>query len=549
MQQNPYFRFLRSWSALILIGIVVSVVATHYALGERVSLYRATSTMQVGRLLDEKSPQQNDLAVAERLIPAYREKARRDPVLEATIDELDLAVTANDIRSRMLVIAVPQTQLIDIQIIDSDPEIAAAIANEIARQIVEQSPDPGADEESLQFIQSQLADLQAKISDAQAEAEEINSDILELASAAQVFEAQQRIELLNIQIDAWQLTYGSLLSSANPGQSNIVRVVSDATPPSQPIPTQASLYYGLAVVVGGGLSTLLALGLSTLGRNLRHPNEVSALAEGVPVVPIPRYRIPVDGMPVALRDPDSSATSSYRILRNTLRVRQLDQGHLTLAVTSSRTGEGKTTTVANLGVALANSGLSVLLVDANLRNPELDQVLGLDGETGFADLLLGDVTLDTVRQPTDHPNLTVIGAGIVPVHYTDLLSSTRLSSLVAELSESADVVIFDTPALFQEQESQLLARLVNGVLVIAEAGRVSGADLEKTLDNLERADASVIAIALNKTHERRWSLDRLPWSRDARLRERAAAQRQRHMRPEHLEQQPHDARHVHSAAD
>lgn len=549
MQKDPYVRFLRSWFPLILLGVVVALVATNVALQDRVPLYQATSTIQVGRLLDERNPTQNDLAVVERLIPAYEEMAHRDPVLVAVSESLDLSMTADDIRWRILTVPVPQAQLIDIKVVDADPVVAAAIANEVARQVVLQSPEPTLEDTSYAFIQTQLDDLQKKILEAEEDVAEGEAELQTLTSAAQVFETQGRLDLLNAQIDTWQQTYARLLASAEPGHSNIVRIAGEAFPPSQPMSSATGLYYGLAAVVGGGLATLLALGLSTLGRAIGDPREISALTGSFPVVTIPRYKVPAGGVPIALKDPDSVATSAYRILRNTLRARHDGQEHVTLSITSSRPGEGKTTTVANLGIALANSGLSVLLVDANLRNPELDQLLGLDGTTGFADLLLDDVTLDSVRQTTAHPNLRVVGAGTVPALYTDLLSSVKLRSLVSELSRSADVVIFDTPAIFQERESQLLAQHMDGVLVVAEAGRVNGHELEETLDILERAGATVMAIALNKTRESRWSLDRLPWSRESRMRVRAEEHRKRHMRGRRVDQRSADPGQIHSTAD
>jgi capsular exopolysaccharide synthesis family protein len=548
VQQNLYFRFLRSWSALILLGIVVSVIATNYSLSQREPLYRATSTIQVGRLLDDKSPSQNDLVVIERLIPAYGETAQRDPVLQATSDSLGISMSPDDIRSLMLVTAVPQTQFIDIQIVSADPMLSAAIANEVARQIVLQSPDNTPEDASPAFIQSQLEDLQVKILQAQEEAAEIDRQVLELTSAAQVFEAQERRKLLGTQIEVWQQTYATMLAAAEPAHSNVVQIASNATPPSQPIPIQTNLYYGLAIVVGGGLATILALGLSALGRNLSDPREIAALAGSAPVVSVPRYRRSRGSGPIALREPDSVATGAYRVLRNTLLVQHREQGGLAIAVTSSKAGEGKTTTVANLGVALANSGLSVLLVDANLRNPELDQLLDVDGTVGFSDLLLGAASVESVRQPTQHPRLWVVGSGTVSDHYTDLLSSVILGAHVDDLSATADVVLFDTPAIFQEQECQLLARHVDGVVVIAEAGRVRGDDLEKTLQSLKSADATVMAIVVNKIRHRQWSTDSLPWSRNRRLRARAEEHRKRHMR-EDAKPDSIDAEHIPSTAD
>lgn len=550
MQSNPYLEFLRAWFLVILLGIAVAGYATHQALQEREPLYRATATLQVGRLLDDRSPNQNDLAVIERLIPVYGELARRDHVLNASSETLQTGIPAADLRSMMHVVAIPQTQLIDIQFVTNNPELSAALANEVARQVVLQSPGTDTDQTtSPSFIGVQLVDLQQKITSAQEELAEIDTRILTLTSAAEVFDAQERRTLLLAQVDSWQQTYATLLSSAEPTHSNIVRIANTAIVPVTPLPNQVVLYYGLAVVAGAGLATLLSLGLSMLGRNLRTTREVRDLGLQLPVIGVPRYKISQDGVPVAQRDPDAPATSAYRVLRNTFMVRHSDHERIAVAVTSTRPGEGKTTTVANLGITLANSGLKVLLVDANLRNPELDVVLGMETTAGFSDLLLGEATIDRVWQPSAHHNLAIIGAGSVPVHYTDLLSSVILSHLVSDLTQHADIVIFDTPALMQEQESQLLAQHVHGVLVIAEAGRVNGQDLQTTLDNLERASATVLAIVLNKMRVRRFNTAQFRWSREARLEAQARARQKERVRKTHVEPHIADIPQYHSASD
>lgn len=549
MTRNPYFRFLRSWFWLIGLGIIVAAIATHLALDDRQSLYETTATLQVGRSLQNKNPSQNDLAVIDRLVPAYGEMAQRDNVLNEVIKELGLPMSAADVRARLHIVAVPRTQLIDIHVVDANPELAAMIANEIARQVVLQSPEATNDDATSQFIQSQLVDLQVKISDAQARSTALQEQILTLTNAAEVFDAQERLAVINAQIDTWQQTYATLLQRVEPSNANVIQVVSDASGTAVTVPVQTTAYYGLGIVSGAGLGTLLALSLSLIQRSIRKPDDLGVVTGDIPIVSVPRYHGGRDGSLIMLSSPDAAPASTYRILRNTIQTRKPGEGKTTLAVTSSRIGEGKTTTAANLGVALANSGLFVILVDANLRNPELDHRFGVFSHVGFSDLLLGSCTVQSALQPTEHANVWVVGAGTVPPNYTDLLSSNRLGSLVERLSSEADVVIFDTPAIMEEQESQLLARHVDGVLLIVESGREASEEVRATIEVLQQVDAQVLTIVLNKTRESRLQTSNLPWTREARIRSRAERNRMRRLQGIHIDGPDRDARQTEHPAD
>jgi capsular exopolysaccharide synthesis family protein len=282
------------------------------------------------------------------------------------------------------------------------------------------------------------------------------------------------------------------------------------------------MYYGLAAVLGTGLATLLALGLGMLNSVVGATEDLRELEGETPIAPIPRYRVPPKSTPIAFVAPGSEATAAYRVLRNSLQANGLESEHFTLAVTSSRSGEGKTTTTANLGITLANAGRKVILVDSNFRNPELGHLFDIQSAIGLSDLMLGDRTLGQVIRATKHPNLQIIPSGSIPPNYLDLLSSRVIDVIVNDVAAEADIVLFDTPAVSEEQESLLLAKAVSGVLVVAEARHVRADELQRSLGLLRRADARVIAIVLNKARSPRVTRASLPWSRESRMRLRAA---------------------------
>jgi non-specific protein-tyrosine kinase len=513
------------WYWLLALGAIVALGATWYALSDRQPLYRATATIQIGRAIQEKNPEQNDLAITERLVPAYAELAKRDPVLVAVSETLGISLSPDEIRARLLITPVWSTQLVDIQVVDVDPTRAAAIANEIARQIALQSPNPTPEDANQTFIEQQLKDLQLKITDGQSRILTLQGDIAVMTTASEIADAQERLGTLQAQVDAWQTSYATLLASAEPSNTNIVEVVSNATAPSAPIASSDMLYYALAMVIGVGLAALMALALGLLNGVIQRAEDVEQITGNASVVTIPRYRVPRGHLPVVLAKPDSPATAAYRVLRNVLQANGLDRSKVSLVVTSSRSGEGKTTTVANLAVAVANTGRRVILVDANFRNPELGKLFGLSSAVGFSNLMMGDTLLDKALQRTRHPKLRVITSGSIPPNYADLLSSAPIGNIADTLATMADVVLYDTSAVVEEQEALLLAKSTTGVLVIAEARRVKAADLENTLELLRHSDVGFISVVLNKTRVRRLTTELLPWSRAARLEARARRHR------------------------
>lgn len=523
--RNPYVEFVLRWYWLLALGAILALGATWYARSDRQDLYRATATVQIGRAIQEKNPQQNDLAITERLVPAYAELAKRDPVLLAVRDTLGINLSPDEMRARLLITPVPATQLVDIHVVDVDPARAAAMATEIARQLALQSPNTAPEDSNQAFIEQQLTDLRAKITDGQTRISNVQTEIGTMTRAADISEAQQRLTILQAQVDAWQNSYTTLLEAAEPSNTNIVEVVSQATVPSLPIPSSDTLYYGLALVIGLGMAALMALALGLLNGVVQRAEDVEQITGNASVVTIPRYRVPRNHSPVAFEKPDSPATAAYRVLRNVLHADGLDQSRVSMVVTSTRQGEGKTTTIANLAVAVANTGRKVILVDANFRNPELGKLFGLRSAVGFSNLMLGDSLLETALQRTKHPKLLVIPSGKIPPNYADLLSSTRMGMIADTLSKMADVVLYDTSAVQEEQESLLLAKSTTGVLVIAEARRLKSDDLEQTLALVRKSNVGFISVVLNKTRVRRFSVDRLPWSREARLLARATRHR------------------------
>jgi capsular exopolysaccharide synthesis family protein len=156
-----------------------------------------------------------------------------------------------------------------------------------------------------------------------------------------------------------------------------------------------------------------------------------------------------------------------------------------------------------LAIALANSGWKTILVDANLYNPGLHQLFGVDLDIGLSTILNEDSSVKEALHQTQYPGLQFMSAGPILPNFADVLSPMRFARVIDELKPEADIVLVDTPAMLQEQEAVVIARELDGVLVVVEAGRVQPVELEATLDILSRSNAHIIGIVLNKVRTSR----------------------------------------------
>jgi polysaccharide biosynthesis transport protein len=172
-----------------------------------------------------------------------------------------------------------------------------------------------------------------------------------------------------------------------------------------------------------------------------------------------------------------------------------------ILVTSPRPKAGKTTTVANLGISLAEIGRRVLLIDGDLRRPRLGKLFGLQFATGLSDALIdggsGTITLDSVIRTSPVPGLSVLPGGSEPANISKLLHSTYLDSLIETARSEYDFVLIDSPPMMGMADARLLSRNADGVILISRAGETSPEQLGEARERLADDGTPVIGTILN----------------------------------------------------
>jgi succinoglycan biosynthesis transport protein ExoP len=278
-------------------------------------------------------------------------------------------------------------------------------------------------------------------------------------------------------------------------KTNNVRILDLALVPVVPfspnVPKAVALAFGVALLLGIGLALLL----ESLDNTVKTQDDIEkhagltflGIIPSIDVDEKPRgsKKEPTEtgtgtGAGAATRDmfvlsnPRSSVAECCRSIRTNLLFMSPDKPARTLLITSAGPVEGKTTVAVNMAVTLAQSGLRVLLVDTDMRRPRLHRALGVpNGSEGISKAIVGEADVKGLIRTTDVPNLYLLPCGATPPNPAELLHSQRFKHIVSVLGEAFDHVIFDSPPVGVVTDAAILARLTDGTVLVAKAGRTS----------------------------------------------------------------------------
>jgi tyrosine-protein kinase len=277
-------------------------------------------------------------------------------------------------------------------------------------------------------------------------------------------------------------------------------VAGDAALPSSPSSPHKTLNAALGLALGLILGVGIAFLREMLSDELRGRADFEEHA-GVPVLAvIPKvasWRRKSDAKLITLDQPKSVVSEAYRTLRTSILFSAMQRGLHTIMVASANAGEGKSTTAANLAVVLADSGKRVVLISADLRKPRLHRFFGLETEPGLSNALAGESTVWDTLQAPQVENLRVMVSGPVPARPTELLQSEAMGELVADLRDVSDFVIIDTSPILPVADALVLAPLVDGILLVADASITTRSAVTHTRELLDQVDARLVGAVFN----------------------------------------------------
>jgi capsular exopolysaccharide synthesis family protein len=272
--------------------------------------------------------------------------------------------------------------------------------------------------------------------------------------------------------------------------------VEDAAVPTSPTSPNVPLNVILGLVLGLVVGIAAAILRQTLDTRIRNERDVEQISD-VPIVGGIAFDPKAHQRPLIVQsDPRSPRAESFRTLRTNLQFLDVGDKTKSFVVTSSIDSEGKSTTGANLAIALADAGARVLLIDADLRRPSIAEYMGLEGAVGLTDLLIGRAELVDALQPWGKGQLYVLPAGKIPPNPSELLGSQTMEKLISLFEQEFDYVLFDAPPLLPVTDAAILAKNTGGALLVIAAGRTNKNQLKGAISALKNVDARVSGLIL-----------------------------------------------------
>jgi len=498
---KDYFSLVWRWAWLIVLGIVVAGVGAYLVSNNTTPVYRASS-----RLLIDEAPGSNagndysQVLFEQRLAQTYVEILTTTPILEETIERLDLPFTAGQLRGKITVSAPQDTQIIVISVEDTDKARTAAIANTLGEVFISENQA----RDSLRYADP-IANWQSRMTEIGDTIQSLETEINNL-SGAESAEDLAILSRLETQLNEAQIRYTEAFNNLNQLQidqakesSNVVPI-EPATTPTIPIRPRTMTNTLLAMVVGGMIAVGIIFLIEYLDDSIKSPEQI---LEDTGLTTLGAIAsIKADALPQTLvtqlapRDPISEA---YRVVRTNLSFSAVDEGLHSILITSSSPGEGKSTTAANLAVVMAQTGKKTILVDSDLRRPVQHKIFETSNNFGLTTAVLdSESPVLQHLQDTQIPHLRIMSSGPIPPNPAELLSSQRMGQVVQQLQEEADIVIFDTPPVLTVADASILGASVSGCLLVVDTGKTRRNTFIGATERLQRTGGNIFGAVLNK---------------------------------------------------
>lgn len=504
-----YARVLWHWSWLIILCTVLAGGAAYVVSILSVPVYQAATTLLIDEARNPNASYQ-DLLTSERIARTYAELMRRETTLSKVAEQfgIDVAVL-DDALTAINVTPIRDTQLIKIEIEGTSPQLVSAVADTLPLVFIADINEVQTQRfaESKKSLEQQLNTLGNQVELKQIEVDELGK--------SRTAEEEVRLGQLRNELAQYQNSYANVLRSYEELRLTEVQsvdsvvVVEKARIPDSPIRPRILINVLLAMIVGGMLALGIIFLIEYLDDRVKTPQDLQKVINtpilgAIAQIPGSGGRQKNDELSrqnslITASQPRHPITEAYRSLRTSLQFSSIDDTLHSMLVTSATPGEGKTTTAANLAVVLAQSGRSVILVDADIRKPQQHKVFELPKSPGLTDAMVATNTpLAFFLRETEVPNLRIMTSGKEAPNPAELLGSKRMKQLIESLRAEAEVLVFDAPPLLAVTDAQILASDVQGVLLVVNTEKTPRAVVVRAAEALMRGNGRLFGAVLNR---------------------------------------------------
>lgn len=435
MELRDYLRILhRNWVFILSLTILGAAAGFGWS-ALKTPTYEATTELYVS-VRSGDSAVVGELAqgtnYARQAVTSFVDVVGSAIVLDRVIDDLDLDVTSAQLARNVSASVNLNSVILSATVVDEDPERAASIANSVGQNFAD-------------VVINQLEKPEG--------------------------EAASLVRIETIQ--------PALVPTA-------------ASSPNTGLNITLGLLLGLAAGIG------FAVLRTVLDTRIHSTHDIEQVTDkpvlgGIAFDPETRTR-PL----IVHADPMNPRAESFRTLRTNLQFVDVDQAERakSFVITSAGPSEGKSTTTANLAIALAETGARVALVDGDLRLPTIAAYMGIEGGVGLTDVLIGQAELSEVLQRWGRGKLFVLPAGRIPPNPSELLGSQAMHKMLATLAEAFDYVLIDAPPLLLVTDAAVVSKFTSGALMVAASGSTKKPQLEGAVKALDAIGSRLLGVVV-----------------------------------------------------
>lgn len=462
-----------------------------------------------------------------------RELMLSDDVFAVAAANLQITVPEiNDLAEELEVDFVPDSDVLRLAAVNSDPQLATDLANAVSNAYVAET-----ESRETGFFDVRISSLEAEIQSITSEIETLDTELSGLATeraTAAALPAEDptratQLTAIDAQRSATQTSKQQLIVAQRSAENELrelrtdlntravsAELISPARVPEEVQGLSRNVATALGSLLGLSFGVAAAFVLARLDRRARSQSDIE-LALGQRVL----SSIPSFGLGLADSKGDAAlvmadasrssktmrAAEAFRRLRTSVGFLSNTGDTKTFLLSSAFPGEGKSTVCANLGLAFAQSGKQTAIVSADLRRPSLEALFGVDVQEGLSQWLGGDDDVDLLVDLPQHERLFMVPAGPMAMNSSELLGSDRFDVLIQELEGNFDVVLVDSPPVLATADTGATSKHVDGVIIVVDSRRTETDQLTQVRADLERAGSRLIGAVLNRERQRR----ALPW--------------------------------------
>lgn len=497
MELRLYAIILKRWWWLIVLGMILAAGSAYIVFSMQSPVYRASSKLLINQAPSEGVSEYTAILTSERLSRTYVEMITQQPVLDETMERLDVQSSVLSLGS-ISVQPVRDTLLIIVSVEHENPEWAATVANMLVEVFSAQNQTL----QESRYVEPKV-NLEGELERLRAQIQSIEAQLVDLDDSVSSAETSE-LSRLQTDLAQYRLSYTNLLQSYEDlriaearAYSNVV-MVEPAQAPVNPIRPKVITNTILAAVVGAMIAVGGVFLVEYLDDTIKSSDEI-----------IQRLDLPVLGLIISNgrsengttyieKHPRSPLSEAYRTLHAKVGFVNVDHPVRTLLITSPGPREGKSTVAVNLAVVMAQGGSKVILMESDLRRPSTHRKLGVTNRVGLTDLFVRiPPEFEQVLFTSRIDNLRYMTSGGLPQRPVELLSSERMNKIIQYAASKADIVILDSPPAGVVTDAAVLATQVDAVLLVVKSKGTRLPAAVHTLEQLKLAGANVIGVVLN----------------------------------------------------